>query len=53
MYARELGMTPAARMAIKASVTRAPLDLAAAKANGDVEDVPNGSEENKTGNGPR
>jgi hypothetical protein len=32
-------MTPAARMAIKASGTRAPFDLAAAMANGDVEDV--------------
>lgn len=50
---RELGMTPAARMAIKASGTRAPLDLAAAMANGDVEDVPDGSEGNMARNGPR
>jgi hypothetical protein len=28
MYARELGMTPAARVMIKASGTRVPLDLA-------------------------
>jgi phage terminase small subunit len=39
VLSRELGMTPAARMAIKASGGRAPLDLAAAMANGDVEDV--------------
>lgn len=32
-YARELGMTPAARVAIKANGTRAALDLAAAMAN--------------------
>jgi hypothetical protein len=32
-------MTPASRMAIKANSGRAPLDLAAAMANGDVEDV--------------
>jgi hypothetical protein len=53
MYARELGMTPAARMAIKASGTRAPLDLAAAMANGDVEDVPDQREKNMAGKGPR
>lgn len=40
IFARELGMTPASRMAIKAISGRAPLDLAAAMANGDVEDVP-------------
>lgn len=40
VFARELGMTPASRMAIKAISGRAPLDLAAAMANGDVEDVP-------------
>ena len=41
MYERELGMTPAARMAIKASGTRAALDLAGAlaKAGKDVEDA--------------
>jgi len=32
-YARELGMTPAARMAIKANGTRAAVDLAAAMAS--------------------
>jgi len=32
-YARELGMTPAARMAINANGTRAALDLAAAMAS--------------------
>jgi hypothetical protein len=32
-YERELGMTPAARMALKANGTRAALDLAAALAN--------------------
>jgi hypothetical protein len=52
-YARELGMTPAARMAIKANGTRAPLDLAAAMAKGEVEDVSEGSEESGAGNGPR
>src|SRR5208282_1777611 len=36
-YERELGMTPAARMAIKASGTKAALDLAAAMAK--AEDV--------------
>jgi hypothetical protein len=36
-YARELGMTPAARMAIKANGTNAALDLAAAMAAGDAE----------------
>jgi hypothetical protein len=36
-YARELGMTPAARMAIKANGTKAALDLAAAMAAGDTE----------------
>jgi hypothetical protein len=35
VYARELGMTPAARMAIKATGTRAAIDLAAAMANGE------------------
>jgi hypothetical protein len=35
---RELGMTPAARMAIKANGSRAPIDLAAALAS-EVEDV--------------
>jgi hypothetical protein len=35
LYARELGMTPAARMAIKATGTRAAIDLAAAMANGE------------------
>jgi hypothetical protein len=40
MYSREPGMTPAARMAIKATRAHATLDLAAAMANGDVEDVP-------------
>jgi hypothetical protein len=41
VYARELGMTPAARMAIKASGTRAALDLAGAMAKhaNDVEDA--------------
>jgi hypothetical protein len=34
-YERELGMTPAARMAIKANGTRAALDLAAALAQDD------------------
>jgi phage terminase small subunit len=42
VLSRELGMTPASRMAIKASGRRAPLDLAAAMANGDVEDVSDG-----------
>jgi hypothetical protein len=37
-YERELGMTPVARKALQAN-GRAPLDLAAAMANGDVEDV--------------
>jgi hypothetical protein len=32
VYARELGMTPAARMAIKATGKRTPFDLAAAMA---------------------
>jgi len=36
-YERELGMTPAARMTIKASGTRAALDLAAEFAKMDVE----------------
>ncbi|MGD0076542.1 MAG: hypothetical protein ABSD31_19750 [Candidatus Binataceae bacterium] len=36
-YERELGMTPAARMAIKANGTRAALDLAAAMAAEEVE----------------
>jgi hypothetical protein len=40
VFARELGMTPAARMAIKASGKRAPFDLPGAMAVGDVEDVP-------------
>jgi hypothetical protein len=37
VYAAALGMTPAARMAIKASGTRAALDLAAAMAAEDTE----------------
>lgn len=43
-YARELGMTPAARMAIKANGTRAAVDLAAAMASvgeQEVEEEPN------------
>jgi hypothetical protein len=36
VYSRELGMTPAARMAIKASGTRAALDLASAMAQVDA-----------------
>ena len=40
VLSRELVMTPASRMAIRANGGRAPLDLAAAMANGDVEDVP-------------
>jgi hypothetical protein len=36
----ELGMSPRSRVAIKANGRRAPFDLAAAMANGDVEDVP-------------
>jgi hypothetical protein len=41
VYARELGMTPAARMAIKATGTRAAFDLTAAMANAgnEVEEV--------------
>ena len=38
-YSRELGMTPAARMAIKLTGTRVALDLAAQLANPDVEDA--------------
>jgi hypothetical protein len=38
-YERELGMTPAARMAIKANGTRAALDLAAALANSSSNEV--------------
>jgi hypothetical protein len=68
-YAKELGMTPAARMAIKAGGSRAPRDLAGLMANCDVEDVepepaePSDSEwaaamasgngEDGAGNGPR
>ena len=52
ILSRELGMTPAARMAIKANSGRAPLDLAAAMARSDVEDVSDGSEENGAGNAP-
>jgi hypothetical protein len=50
-YARELGMTPAARMAIKASGTRAALDLPGAMASTDVEDVPD--DEDAGENAPR
>ena len=39
ILSRELGMTPASRMAIKASGKRAPFDLPGAMAVGDVEDV--------------
>jgi hypothetical protein len=49
VLSRELGMTPAARMAIKASGGRAPLDLAAAMAHGEVEDVE--TEPGKSGEG--
>jgi hypothetical protein len=38
-YERELGMTPAARIAIKATGTRAALDLAARMAQSEVDDV--------------
>ena len=38
-YERELGMTPAARMTIKASGTKAALDLAAAMANSEDNDL--------------
>ena len=41
-YERELGMTPAARMAIKANGTRAALDLAAAMAKADETDISDG-----------
>ena len=37
-YARELGMTPAARMAIKATGTRAAIDLAGQMARADSDD---------------
>jgi len=36
-YERELGMTPAARVAIKANGTKAALDIAAALARNDGE----------------
>ncbi len=36
----ELGMSPRSRVAIKADGRRAPFDLAAAMATGDVEDLP-------------
>jgi hypothetical protein len=44
-YATALGMSPAARMTVKANGRRAPLDLVAAMANGEVEDVPDGGDE--------
>lgn len=50
-YARELRMTPAARSSLKAS-SRDLFDLPAAMARGDVEDVPDGSDENDAGNAP-
>jgi hypothetical protein len=43
-YERELGMTPAARMAIKASGTRAALDLVAAMAKPEETEVDVGDE---------
>jgi hypothetical protein len=44
-YERELGMTPAARMTIKANGTRAALDLAAAMANAEEADISDRDEE--------
>src|SRR5262249_29534503 len=45
-YARELGMTPAARIAIKASGTRVALDLAAAMAHaGEIGEDDEGDDE--------
>jgi hypothetical protein len=48
-YERELGMTPAARLAIKASGTKAAFDLVAAMANADENDAAVVSEVNNKG----
>ena len=52
-YARELGMTPAARMAIKANGTRAAVDLAAAMASVAVDSIELEESTDRTHRAPR
>jgi hypothetical protein len=44
IFSRELGMTPAARMALKATGTRAAFDIAGAMARANAEDADTGQE---------